>query len=143
MSATQDKNSQELQQEAIVVHVISDSLGKTATAVVEAAAVQFVRGKVQISCLSHVTNIAQFKTYLKQSLVPEAQTVFFHTILDPELRRELQAELAAHALPSVDLLGPAMTILSQLLEEEPLNIPGLFVERESCVTQSLDARTLA
>ena len=38
--------------------------------------------------------------------------------------------LAARHTPSVDLLGPAMAMLSQLPGETPLDIPGLVVNRD-------------
>lgn len=69
----------------ITVHVISDSLGGTAGAVVRAAAVQFGKSSASISCLSHVGNIDQVRAYRKRFIGSGAPTAVFHTILDEGL----------------------------------------------------------
>lgn len=48
--------------------------------------------------------------------------------------------LAARHTPSVDLLGPAMAMLSQLPSETPLDIPGLVVNRDFDSVETEDAR---
>ncbi|MCH3944061.1 MAG: kinase/pyrophosphorylase [Atopobiaceae bacterium] len=126
----------------ITVHVISDSLGGTAGAVVRAAAVQFDKSSVSIGCLSHVSGIDQVRAYRERFIGSGAPTAVFHTILDEGLREELRQEMDAAGIPSVDLLGPAMGILSKLTGSDPLNIPGLVVDRDASVVRHIDARTL-
>lgn len=126
----------------ITVHVISDSLGGTAGAVVRAAAVQFDKSSVSIGCLSHVSGIDQVSAYRERFIGSGAPTAVFHTILDEGLREELRQEMDAAGIPLVDLLGPAMGILSKLTGSDPLNIPGLVVDRDASVVRHIDARTL-
>ena len=138
-NVTEDELSQTTRH--IAVHVISDSLGGTAGAVVRAAAVQFDKSSVSISCLSHVSDIEQVTAYVSRFVATGEPAAVFHTILDEGLREELRSELDAAGIPSVDLLGPAMEILSKLTGADPLNIPGLVVDRDTSVVRHVDART--
>lgn len=137
--------SDELEREpqAITVHIISDSLGTTARGVVASAVVQIPRGSVMVSTLSHVENLAQMRTYLDRYAVPGEKTAVFHTVLDCELRRSIREELVARGAPSVDLLGPAMSIVAALAEQEPMNVPGLVVDRAVPEVRKIDANKLA
>jgi regulator of PEP synthase PpsR (kinase-PPPase family) len=141
MTGTVNESESASEKRPITVHVISDSLGGTAGAVVRAAAVQFDRSSVSISCLSHVGSIDQVRAYRERFIGSGAPTAVFHTILDEDLREELRREMDAAGIPSVDLLGPAMGILSKLTGDEPLNIPGLIVDRDASVVRHVDART--
>ena len=110
-----------------VIHVISDSLGETASSVVTAAAAQFPLGSVRIRRLPKLQALRQVREYF-DSLDPESAehpSAVFHTIIDPDLRREVRRELDERGIPSVDLLGPGIAILSSLTGKEPVGIPGI------------------
>lgn len=128
---------------AVVVHALSDATGNTAAGLVEAAAVQFPCGKVGVSRLSHVESIEQVKAYLDRYVPLGEETIVYHTVLNPELRREVRDEAERRGIASVDLLGPAMGMLGQMLGEEPLNVPGLVVDRAGRVIRTVDARLLS
>jgi len=127
----------------IIAHVISDSLGDTACAVVRAAAVQFDKNAITISCLSHVEAGWQVAEYLGLYHGEGMPTAVFHTILDEELRDVVRQELDERGIPSVDLLGPSLRIFSTLLNTDPLDIPGLVVDRTGAVVRHVDARLLS
>lgn len=107
-----------------VIHVISDSLGDTASDVVAAAASQFDEGAVEIERLSKVTTVEQVRRYFDENAVPGAPTAAFHTIVVPDLRAEIRSELDRRGIPSIDLMGPAITVISALTGAEPRNIAG-------------------
>ena len=109
-----------------VVHIVSDSLGDTATDVVMAAAGQFERDSVRIERLSKVSDVDQVRRYFDENSCSEAPTAVFHTIVDSSLRSEVRHELDRRGIPSIDLMGPAITVLSTLTGEEPMNIPGVI-----------------
>ena len=48
----------------------------------------------------------------------------FHTFANGVLRREIRRELDRRGIPSIDLLGPAVTVLSTLTGEEPTHAIG-------------------
>ena len=107
-----------------VIHVLSDSLGDTASDVVAAAASQFDAGAVRIERLAKVTNLMQVRKYFDVNAEPGVPKAVFHTIVDPDLRYEIRSELDKRGIPSVDLIGPAISIISMLTGDEPENIPG-------------------
>ena len=129
--------------QTVTIHIISDSLGTTARGVVASAVVQIPRGSVVVSTLSHVENLAQVRTYLSRYVVSGEKTAVFHTVLDRELRRSIREELEDLGVPSVDLLGPAMRIVAALTEQEPMNVPGLVVDRTVPEVRKIDATKLA
>lgn len=128
--------------QTIAVHIISDSLGTTARAVVASAVVQIRRGRIVMSTLSHTETIEQVRAYLDCYVPTDEPTAVFHTVLDSELRRQIREELEARGVPSVDLLGPALSIVSTLVDEDPMNIPGLVVDRTVPEVRKIDARLL-
>ena len=107
-----------------IVFVISDARGETATGVVSAAASQFTDDIVVIKRLSEVRDVETVKRYLDENLEDDKQIAVFHTIVDRNLRREVRGLCDKHGIPSIDLLGPAVTIISTLTGEEPINEAG-------------------
>jgi hypothetical protein len=110
------------------IHVISDSLGETAADVALAAAAQFEAGVVHIERLPKVSTIHQVREALFEGpnqIDPSCSQVF-HTIADPGLRRELEAELDLRGVPWIDLLGPALDAIERLTGEKPLGKAGVI-----------------
>ena len=107
-----------------IVFVISDARGETATGVVTAAASQFVDDIVQIKRLGEVRSVDAVCTYLDDNVDPDCPLAVFHTVVDRNLRRDIRRELDKRGIPSIDLLGPAVTIISTLTGQEPVNEAG-------------------
>lgn len=102
-----------------VVIVISDARGKTATGVVEAAADQFGTDSVIIKKLSNVKTVEMVSEFLSKEIDGDVPLAVFHTIVERNLRRDIRRELDRRGIPSIDLLGPAITVISTLTGEEP------------------------
>lgn len=111
-------------EEPPIVFVFSDARGKTASSVVEAAADQFVDGIIVIKKLGNVNSVEMVREYLDANADDNADVAVFHTIVDRNLRREIRNELDERGIPSIDLLGPAITIISTLTGEEPVYQSG-------------------
>lgn len=107
-----------------IVFVISDARGETATGVVAAAASQFTDDIVIIKRLSEVRSVDTVRSYLDENVDPDCPLAVFHTIVDRNLRRDIRRELDKRGIPSIDLLGPAVTIISTLTGAEPVNEAG-------------------
>lgn len=107
-----------------IVFVISDARGETATGVVSAAASQFTDDIVIIKRLGEVRSVDTVRSYLDDNVDPDCPLAVFHTIVDRNLRRDIRRELDKRGIPSIDLLGPAVTIISTLTGEEPANRAG-------------------
>ena len=113
-------------QDIPIVHILSDSLGDTASEVVNAAACQFPSESIRIERLAKVSSLEQVRDYLDNLENPNEKTAVFHTIVDARLRADVRRELDHRGIPSIDLMGPAITIMSSLTGEEPKNIPGVI-----------------
>ncbi|MCI1998429.1 kinase/pyrophosphorylase [Olsenella porci] len=113
-----------------VVFVLSDARGKTAAGVVEAAADQFGEDAVIIKQLGNVRSVDMVKDYLDRNLDPGVPVAVFHTLVDRNLRRDIRRELDKRGIPSIDLLGPAITVLSTLTDQEPIYQPGHRTDTE-------------
>lgn len=115
---------QETQTKEPCVYVLSDARGKTATGVVEAAASQFEDGIVTIKQVGNVKNLETVQEFLDANLKDGEPVAVFHTIVDKNLRRDIRRELDMRGIPSIDLLGPAITVISTLTDTEPILMPG-------------------
>ena len=113
-----------------IVLVISDARGDTAYSVVVAAAAQYEVDALDISRLSDATTVQQVEEFLDQQEQGRPMAVF-HTFVDERLRRDVRHELVRRGIPSIDLLGPAVTVLSTLTGEEPSNEVGALRDRLS------------
>ena len=83
-----------------VIHIISDSLGETATEVVNAAAAQFPAGAIRIERLAKVDSADQVRHYFDKNADPDVPTAVFHTIVDSGLRSEVRRELDGATSPN-------------------------------------------
>lgn len=107
-----------------IIHVISDSTGTTGMNVVRAAASQFEDGVIQVERLSGIRSVDDVRAYFDAQPETSVPKAVFHTIVDYELRTDVRSELDRRGIPSIDLLGPAMNVISTLTNEEPLSIAG-------------------
>lgn len=107
-----------------LIFVLSDSRGETANTVVMAAAAQFGDGSVEIRRLPNVKDVEMVRAYFDEQFEDDRPSAVFHTIADGVLRREIRRELDRRGIPSIDLLGPAVTVISTLTGEEPTHAIG-------------------
>lgn len=115
-----------------VIYVLSDSRGETAHSVVMAAAAQFPATAVEIKRLSNATSLEAVREYLNEHHEAGCPCAVFHTFANGALRREIRRDLDKRGIPSIDLLGPAVTVLSTLTGEEPTHAIGaLYKEQNS------------
>ena len=111
-----------------IVLIISDARGETAYHVVIAAAAQFEVDALDIDRLSDATSVEKVTEFLDKQEKGRPMAVF-HTFVDERLRRDVRHELVRRGVPSIDLLGPSITILSTLTGEDPSNKIGALRDR--------------
>ena len=119
-----EAHPQQLKPRTACIFVISDSRGEPAAKVVEAAADQFEEGSVIVKQLGNVTSVEMVMEYLEKNMNNDVTVAVFHTIVNEPLRRELRRAFDDHEISSVDLLGPAITVLSTLTHRDPLYVAG-------------------
>lgn len=108
----------------IHIFTVSDATGTTAEKVVRAALVQFDTKDIKI------TRYGGVRTRLDiQRIVSEAATengLIVHTFVVEELRHAILTEGRAMNVPTIDLMGPLLARLTEVLETQPKRLPGGF-----------------
>ncbi len=111
----------------ITVYAVSDMTGETVARIVRAASAQFPTGEVTIKVLQHIASAEQIVAFIEAQADPGPVAVF-HTILAKRTREDLRTALQTLRIPSVDLLGSAAHVMSDLLGERPQETPGLTID---------------
>lgn len=106
------------------VFVVSDSIGETAEFVARAAASQYNSGRVRIRRFSYVNSPDYIADIVHQAA--EAGAIIAYTLVLPELREALEAEVRVHGVPAVDIMGPMLDALGKVMENSPKLKPGLL-----------------
>jgi regulator of PEP synthase PpsR (kinase-PPPase family) len=111
-----------------IVLIISDARGDTAYSVVLAAAAQYDVDALDIERLSDANSVDKVNAFLDKQEEGRPIAVF-HTFVDERLRRDVRHALVKRGIPTIDLLGPAVTVLSTLTGSEPSNKVGALRDR--------------
>lgn len=105
------------------IFIVSDATGLTAEKVVRAVLFQFKHANVEIKRVSRVRNRSRLVEAVQ--LASKARGIIVHTLVSQELRSILLSKSAEYRVPTVDLIGPIMTVLKDFLETPPVISPGL------------------
>lgn len=108
---------------APIVYIVSDSVGETAEFVVRAAASQFDGGQVDLRRVSHVHETSVIDETIESAREEHALLAF--TIVLPELREYLITAATAASVRIVDIMGPMVDALEQVIGTVPRRKPGL------------------
>lgn len=105
----------------ISIHVISDSLGETGDLVARAAEAQFEPDQFRIERLPKITSPEQLREVVSSHC--GNYCLFFYTLVNRELCAEME-RLCADGINGVDLLGPAVDMLSRVTGLKPTGEAG-------------------
>jgi hypothetical protein len=120
------------------VFIISDSIGETARQVVQAASTQFNSStKIKTKRFSYVNDISDILDVIDEA--KEKPSVLAFTLINPELREELKKEADKAEIEYVDIMGPMMNALSQILDVTPKLQPGLVRKLDEEYFKKVDA----
>lgn len=108
--------------------IVSDATGRTAEMVVRAALVQFQGADVQLHTRAHVRTADGVRAAVQAA--SKVCGLIVHTLVSPELRSLMLTEGRARNIPTIDLLGPLLLRLEDLLQLQPMARPGLFREMD-------------
>ena len=105
--------------------IASDSVGETAELVTKACVSQFKQFNHHVETIRvpYIETIQNVDDVI--NLAKEQQTIVVYTLVKPEIRAYMQSELALNNIQNVDIMGPLMNILQDVLKEVPLNEPGM------------------
>ena len=106
------------------VFVVSDSTGATAETVVKAALTQFNTTNVYLHRYPDIRTLEDVERVVEEA--HKVRGIIAFTLVVPELRKKMLEEGLKKAVPTIDILGPVLSRLQDLLELSPMAVPGLF-----------------
>lgn len=107
-----------------IIYVVSDSVGETAELVVKAASSQFQRIDFDIHRFPYVVDEETIDEII--SSAQESQALIAYTLVVPEVKEYLVTQAKLANVELVDILGPALSQMERLFDEEPRYQPGLI-----------------
>jgi hypothetical protein len=110
------------------VFIVSDATGRTAELVVRAALVQFQGAEVQVTLRPQIRSAEDVRRAVTEAV--EARGLIVHTLVSAALRNTMLTEGRSQGVPTIDLLGPLLLRLEDLLRLQPMAKPGLFRETD-------------
>lgn len=119
------------------IWVISDGSGSTAERVLQATLVQFGKKNVVVQMLPNVLKKEQIGEIIRKA--SKNHGLIAYTLVSPELRNEIVILANQYNIPTVDLLGPLLTSLSNFLASTPESKPGLLSELDHHYFKRIDA----
>lgn len=105
------------------IYVISDSVGETAELVVKAAASQFQEALIDVERFPFVSDAATIDELVRSAKEEQAMIAF--TLVVPEVKAHLLRTASEHGVPAVDIIGPVIQTMENLVHCRPKYEPGL------------------
>jgi [pyruvate, water dikinase]-phosphate phosphotransferase / [pyruvate, water dikinase] kinase len=124
-------------QQTQLIYVVSDSIGETAELVVRAVASQFDRFAIDVHKYPYIEDKESIDEIIASAKESKAMIVF--TLVVPELKSYIAEQAAKHAIPVVDVMGPLMNALQEMLHEPPIGKPGLVRRLDEEYFRKVDA----
>jgi regulator of PEP synthase PpsR (kinase-PPPase family) len=119
------------------IYAVSDATGTTAERVVRAALVQFEDHNIEITRYGAVRDAARIHEIVSEA--SDTGGFVVHTFVYENLRHAMLTEGRAHNVTTVDLMGPLLARLSELLATAPRSEPGLFQPFDAAYLQRIEA----
>jgi regulator of PEP synthase PpsR (kinase-PPPase family) len=119
------------------IFAISDATGKTSEGVVRAALTQFVDPEVEIIRYGGVRSSAHIGEIVAEA--DQSGGFIVHTLVAEELRLAMLTEGRAANVATIDLMGPMLARLSDLLDTPPRSVPGASQPFDSAYLLRIDA----
>jgi hypothetical protein len=104
--------------------IISGGVGASGEQVVHTVLAQFPDASVPVRTIGNVRTIEQIERAVAEDQVTGGTLV--HTLVFGELRQALIERAQAAKVPDIDLMGPLLERLTQVIGRPPLGRPGLY-----------------
>lgn len=117
--------------------VLSDSLGETAEFVTRAAASQFEGVGFEFRRIPFIDDISTIDEILASAV--ENQALVAYTLVVPELRQHLTERAKQLGIRIVDIMGPMITEISNLVGREPQAKPGIVHQLDEDYFKKVEA----
>ena len=117
---------------SLTVYILTGATGRTCDEVLRAALAQFDEPSVRIVRRTKLHSEADVMREV--SAAADAGAVICHSLVVPQLR-----ETTRLRVPTVDVLGPLMTLLQDYLGQTPRGLPGLAFQMQRERLERIDA----
>ncbi len=122
---------------ALSIMILSGGTGHTARTVLRAALAQFGSIQVDLIVKARIRRVSTALAAVREAA--RRQAIVFHSLVEPKVRAAVLEELERYAVPTVDVLGPAIRVLGDHLGQEPKGKPGLAYELNKEQFDRIDA----
>lgn len=120
-----------------LIYVVSDSIGETAELVVRAGASQFDRFMIDVQKYPYIEDKESIDEIIASAREAKAMIVF--TLVIPELNAYITEQAAKYGIPAIDVMGPLMHTLQDMLKVPPSGKPGLVRRLDEEYFRKVDA----
>jgi [pyruvate, water dikinase]-phosphate phosphotransferase / [pyruvate, water dikinase] kinase len=124
-------------QERKTIVLLSGSTGRTVDEVVRAALAQFDNAPVRIVRRNHVRTVRGALKAVAEAAAAEG--LLFHSLVVPKVREAVIRKAQTESVPTVDVLGPALSALNDFLGCAPRLRPGLSYQLQKEHFDRIDA----
>jgi [pyruvate, water dikinase]-phosphate phosphotransferase / [pyruvate, water dikinase] kinase len=131
-----EENDQNTQRPHVVI-VVSDGTGVTGERVVQAALTQFDPDVVAVERIGQVRSMERITEAIVDAAGRNATILFSFVV--PDQRRHLLHEARRHHVAVIDLLGPILQRLGEVLAVSPRANPGIFRQLDEEYFRRIDA----
>ncbi|CAM5793641.1 MULTISPECIES: pyruvate, water dikinase regulatory protein [Brevibacillus] len=126
-----------MDQRGQLIYVVSDSIGETAELVVRAVASQFDRFSIDVHKYPYIEDKESIDEIIASAKEMNAMVVF--TLVVPELKTYIVEQAQKHGIRTIDVMGPLLTTLQEMLHEPPTGKPGLVRRLDEEYFRKVDA----
>jgi regulator of PEP synthase PpsR (kinase-PPPase family) len=125
----------------VAIHVLSDSLGETGEMVALAAAAQFAPDAFRIERLQRISTPEQLRTTVEEHCGEDC--LFLYTLVDDGLRTEMNRLVIDSGVNAVDLIGPAVHLISKVTGLAPTGEAGAVHRTDASYFERIEALEFA
>src|SRR5690606_27540083 len=118
------RGGREVAETGLNIFVVSDGTGETADQLVKEALVQDARDGIKIRRYKNIRTESDVLPIVEEAGGSRSLIVF--TVVSDALRAFLSEKATQAGVPSIDLLGPIMSLFTRFLIKDPDSRPGLF-----------------
>ncbi|HEY66205.1 MAG TPA: kinase/pyrophosphorylase [Caldilineae bacterium] len=119
------------------IFIVSGGAGASGRQVVNTALAQFPQTQMPVIVVPHVRAREEIEAVAVQAAA--CRGLIVHTLVDPDLREAMYAAAREHHIVAIDLMGPLLTHLTELIGQEPAGQPGLYRQLNQAYLQRIEA----
>lgn len=119
------------------VFIVSDATGKLCQNVVNAALTQFSSTDVMLKVFSDVLSFEDIEKIIAKAV--KVNGVVVYTFVSSGFRDKITELGRENSVPTVDIMGPILSRLSEYLEISPMAKPGLFKQLDADYFKRIEA----